>query len=60
MREIHEESARLQLPGLTSNISRTAPLFFARSGFEIVEHRSPEIRGVTVPNALKRKALKSN
>lgn len=57
MHALHEEADRLRLRTLTSNVSRTAQPFFVRFGFEIVEHRSQAIRGVTVPNALMRKDL---
>jgi putative acetyltransferase len=36
---------------LTSYVSRTAQPFFARFGFILVEQRSPEVRGVVIPNA---------
>lgn len=55
MAVLHEEARRLGLAELTSNVSKTAQPFFARFGFQIIEHRSPVIRGVTVPNALMRK-----
>ena len=57
MRALHEEADRLRMRELTSNVSLTAQAFFARFGFDIVEHRSHTIRGVTVPNALMRKWL---
>lgn len=54
---IHEEAARLGLSELTSDVSRTAQPFFEKFGFNIVEQRTPELRGVVVPNALMRKHL---
>ena len=60
MRALHEEAGRLQLRELTSHVSRTAQPFFARIGFDVVEHRSPTIRGVIVPNALMRKVLRAS
>ncbi len=59
MNALHEEARRLQLRELTSNVSRTAQPFFARFGFEIVEYRSQEIRGVSVPNTSMRKTLRA-
>jgi putative acetyltransferase len=57
MNRIHEEAAGLVLVELTSDVSRAAQPFFATFGFEIVEHRTPVIRGVAVPNVLMRKDL---
>jgi putative acetyltransferase len=57
MQRIHAEAASLQLTRLTADVSRTAQPFFARHGFEIVEQRSPILRGIVVPNALMRKSL---
>ena len=57
MNELHEEANRLKITELTSNVSVTAQPFFARFGFEIVERKMGEIRGVVVPNALMRKLL---
>jgi putative acetyltransferase len=39
------------IESLTSDVSRTAQPLFAKFGFFVVEQRSPEIRGVVVPNA---------
>lgn len=57
METIHENAKRQSLKMLTSNVSRTAQQFFEHFGFEVVEQRSPTIRGVVVPNALMRKTL---
>lgn len=57
MERIHEEAARLGMAELTADVSKTAQLFFARFGFEIVELRFPVRSGVTIPNALMRKVL---
>jgi putative acetyltransferase len=42
---------------LTSDVSRTAQPFFTRFGFILVEQRSPEVRGVVIPNALMSRRL---
>jgi putative acetyltransferase len=42
---------------LTSYVSRTAQPFFARFEFIVVEQRSPEVRGVVIPNALMSRRL---
>jgi putative acetyltransferase len=60
MEQIHETAKRLGLPELTSDVSRTAQPFFEHFGFHIVEHRSPVVRGVVVPNAGMRKDLVAN
>lgn len=57
MHALHEEAARFQTTELTSHVSKTAQPFFGRFGFQVVEQRSPTIRGVIVPNALMRKSL---
>ena len=57
MRTLHDEAFRLDVTELTSDVSLTAQPFFARFGFEIVEHKTKVIRGVAVPNALMRKAF---
>lgn len=59
METIHEEAQARGIKILTSDVSRTAQPFFEHFGFEIVERRSPKIRGVEVPNALMRKILES-
>ncbi|MDM0046727.1 GNAT family N-acetyltransferase [Variovorax dokdonensis] len=57
MARIHEEAAALGLTELTSDVSITAEPFFALHGFQVVERRQPVRRGVTLHNALMRKAL---
>ncbi|MDM0069661.1 GNAT family N-acetyltransferase [Variovorax sp. J31P207] len=57
MARIHEEARLLGLSELTSDVSMTAEPFFALHGFKVVERRFPVRRGVTLQNALMRKAL---
>jgi putative acetyltransferase len=57
MARIHQEARSLGLTELTSHVSKTAEPFFALHGFEVVERRSPVLRGVSLQNALMRKAL---
>jgi putative acetyltransferase len=57
METIHESARRQSMEMLTSDVSRTAQPFFEHFGFEVLEQRSPTIRGVVVPNALMRKTL---
>lgn len=57
MTQIHQEAAKLGLSELTSDVSKTAQPFFSKFGFTLVEKRSPELRGVVIPNALMRKKL---
>ncbi|MES1265158.1 MAG: GNAT family N-acetyltransferase [Variovorax sp.] len=57
MARIHEEARLLGLTELTSDVSMTAEPFFALHGFKVVERRFPVRRGVTLQNALMRKAL---
>jgi putative acetyltransferase len=52
MQRIIAEASSLGISLLTSDVSRTAQPFYKKFGFEIEELRSPEIRGVVVPNAL--------
>ena len=42
----------------TSHVSLTAQPFFAHFGFEIVEHRVFDVRGVEMRNAAMRKLLR--
>ncbi len=58
MTVLEAEALRMGLDELTSNVSRTAQPFFERFGFVVVEQRRPVIRGVELPNALMRKALR--
>lgn len=57
MATIEAEAQRLGLQELTSDVSLTAQPFFARFGFDVVEHRAPVRRGVAIPNALMRRRL---
>ncbi|ALM82587.1 GNAT family N-acetyltransferase [Bordetella sp. N] len=57
MARLHEEAARLELPELSSDVSRSAQPFFAHHGFDIIEQRHPVRRGIVIPNALMRKRL---
>jgi len=57
MARIHEEARSLDLMELTSNVSKTAELFFALHGFHVVKRGFPVRRGVTLQNALMRKKL---
>jgi putative acetyltransferase len=57
METIHESAKHQSLGMLTSDVSRTAQPFFEHFGFEVLEQRSPTIRGVVVPNALMGKIL---
>ena len=57
MLRIHKEAKRLGLMTLTSNVSKTAEPFFELHGFQVVERGCPIRRGVTLQNALMRKAL---
>ena len=57
MEQIHETAKQIGLSELTSDVSRTAQPFFEYFGFQVVEQRSPVIRGVIVPNVSMRKVL---
>lgn len=57
MEKIHETANQIGLSELRSDVSRTAQPFFEHFGFQVVEQRSPVIRGVIVPNASMRKVL---
>lgn len=57
METIHENADSQNLEMLTSDVSRTAQPFFEHFGFEVLEQRSPLIRGVIVPNVMMRKTL---
>lgn len=57
MAALEAEAERMRLTAMTSDVSRTAEPFFRRFGFEVVERRSPVVRGVALPNALMCKAL---
>ena len=55
MKRILEEAKSLELRELTSDVSMTAQPFFKKYGFEVVEQRYPERRGIVIPNALMRR-----
>lgn len=57
MRHVLSEASQRGLTELTSDVSRTAQPFFKRFGFEVVEQRVNELRGVIIPNALMRRAM---
>jgi putative acetyltransferase len=59
MTRILDEARHLGLSELTSDVSRTAQGFYERYGFRVVEHRSPVVRGVVIPNAFMRLELKN-
>lgn len=46
-----------RIDALSSDVSRTAQPFFRKFGFVVVEQRSPEIRGIVVPNAFMKKVM---
>lgn len=57
MNRIHEEARLLGLKELTSDVSKTAEPFFMRQGFQVVERKSPVLRGIVLQNAFMRKNL---
>lgn len=58
MRRILARAHELGLPELTSHVSITAQPFFAHFGFEVVEHRVVDVRGVEMRNAAMRRTLR--
>lgn len=54
---IHKEAIQLGIHELTSNVSKSAELFFKQHGFYVVERRFPVCRGVRLQNAIMRKTL---
>lgn len=58
MRRILARGAALSLAELTSQVSLTAQPFFAHFGFEVVEHRVFEMRGVGMRNTAMRLRLR--
>ena len=58
MRRILARAEALGLAELTSHVSLTAQPFFAHFGFEVVEHRVFDVRGVEMRNAAMRKRLR--
>ena len=57
MRELLARARQRALAELTSNVSLTAQPFFAHFGFEVVEHRVVDVRGVQMRNAAMRKVV---
>ncbi|UIN53852.1 GNAT family N-acetyltransferase [Pseudomonas kribbensis] len=58
MGRILDEANMLGIREVTSDVSRTAEIFFERHGFHVVERKLSVTRGVSLPNALMRKELK--
>ena len=58
MRRLLARAEELQLAELTSHVSLTAQPFFAHFGFEVVEHRIVDVRGVQMRNAAMRLVLR--
>ncbi len=58
MQRILARAEELGLRELTSRVSITAQPFFARFGFEVVEHRTVDARGVQMRNAAMRKTFR--
>jgi putative acetyltransferase len=58
MLRILAQAETLKLAALTSHVSLTAEPFFAHFGFEVVERRVENVRGVEMRNAAMRKALR--
>ncbi len=54
MRHLLDTARARGLPALSADVSRSAQPFFAQFGFVVVEHRTPVVRGVAIPNALMR------
>ncbi len=57
MRRILARAAELGLRELSSDVSLAAQPFFARFGFEVVEHRVVDVRGVQMHNAAMRRRI---
>ncbi len=57
MRRILARADELGLGELASHVSITAQPFFAHFGFEVVEHRVVDVRGVEMRNAAMRRIL---
>ncbi len=58
MRQILARAENLPLAELSSHVSLTAQPFYAHFGFEVVEHRVFDVRGVQMRNAAMRKRLR--
>ena len=59
MRHLLARAAQLGLAELTADVSLTAQPFFARFGFEVVEHRVFDLRGVEMRHAAMRRRMAS-
>ena len=57
MRRLLARAAERGLAELTSHVSLTAQPFFAHFGFEVVEHRVVEVRGVEMRHAAMRRRM---
>jgi putative acetyltransferase len=55
MKHLINEATANGIPEMTADVSRTAQPIFEKFGFEVVEQRSPVVRGVEIPNALMRR-----
>ena len=58
MERIHERADELGITELTSEVSRTAQPFYARFGFEVVDHHVKAVRGVAIEYAAMRKSVR--
>jgi putative acetyltransferase len=58
MRRLFSRAEEWGLAELTSHVSITAQPFFAHFGFEVVEHRVFDVRGVEMRNASMRRRLR--
>jgi putative acetyltransferase len=57
MRHLLDIASARRLPALFSYVSLTAQPFFAHFGFQVMEERTPLVRGVALRNAVMRKTL---
>jgi putative acetyltransferase len=57
MNRLIQEATDQQYEELTSHVSKTAELFFAHNGFEVIERRHSVSRGVGLPNTLMRRRM---
>lgn len=58
MEHIFDIARQRSLTELSAHVSLTAQAFFEYFGFVVVEHRSPVIKGIILPNAAMRKTLR--
>lgn len=56
MRHLLAEAHRQGVKTLTSHVSRTARPFYEKFGFSVVEHRSPTVGGIVIPNVVMRRS----